>query len=105
MEILKTATEWAKAEVFSGQIFIFFGVLFFLGALGFWQLGKTELAKAYIFPTLVAGALLLAAGLGFYFSNKSKLANFESDYKANPVTFIESVAFNSGKGDGFPNRR
>lgn len=47
MDILKTATEWAKDEVFSAQFFIFFGILFLLGSVGFWQMGKTELAKAY----------------------------------------------------------
>jgi len=30
MEILKTATDWAKAEVFSTQFFILFGLVFFI---------------------------------------------------------------------------
>ena len=38
--------------------------MFVLATIGFWQLGKTEVAKAFIFRTLVAGALLLAVGLG-----------------------------------------
>ena len=45
MEILKLAIEWAKAEVFSSRFFIAFGVLFISASIGFWQLGKTELAK------------------------------------------------------------
>jgi len=90
MDIVKTAIEWAKAEIVSAQIFIFFGVLFLLGSVVFWQLGETEFTQAFIYPMLVTGALLLAAGLGFYFGNKTRLANFESDYNANPATFIES---------------
>ena len=48
MEILKLATEWAKAEVFSARFFIFFAILFLTASIGFWQLGRTEMAKAYI---------------------------------------------------------
>ena len=41
MEILKTATDWAKTEVFSSAFFIIFGVVFVLASIGFWQMGKT----------------------------------------------------------------
>ena len=67
MELLKLATEWAKAEVFSTRFFIFFAILFLIASIGFWQLGKTDLAKAYIYPTLVAGLLLMTIGLGLFF--------------------------------------
>ncbi|MEQ8714253.1 MAG: hypothetical protein RIC80_14625, partial [Cyclobacteriaceae bacterium] len=71
MEILKTAIEWAKAEVFSTRFFIYFAILFLAASVGFWQLGKTEIARAYIIPMLIAGALLLTIGLGLFFTNKS----------------------------------
>lgn len=90
MDILKTAIEWAKAEVFSSFVFVAFGVIFIASSIGFWQLGKTEVAKAFIYPTLVAGALLLAAGISFVRSNKNRVANFETEYKANPTLFITS---------------
>lgn len=90
MDILKTATEWAKAEVFSAQFFIFFGILFALGSLGFWQLGKTDMAKAFIYPTLVAGALLMIIGFGLIYSNKSRLASFPTDYQNNPTEFVQT---------------
>lgn len=90
MEIVKAANDWAKAEIFSAQIFFSFGVLFVLVSAGFWQLGNSELSQTLIYPILVAGALLMAAGIGFYFSNNKRLANFEADYKANPVTFLDS---------------
>ncbi len=89
-EILKAALAWAKAEVFSSQFFIFFGILFLSASIGFWQLGKSEIAKAYIFPTLVAGVLLLALGLGMFFSNKARVANFEADYKSDPSAFVKA---------------
>jgi hypothetical protein len=66
MDILKTATDWAKAEVFSIAFFILFGIGFVAAGIGFWQLGKTDLARAYIIPTLVAGALLLIIGFGLF---------------------------------------
>ena len=90
MEILKTAITWAKDEVFSSSFFILFGVMFLVATIGFWQLGKTETAKAFVIPTLVVSILLLAIGLGLFFTNKSRLANFETEYKTNPEAFIKS---------------
>lgn len=90
MDILKTATDWAKAEVFSTQFFILFGVLFVLTSICFWQLGKTDMAKAYIIPTLVAGVLLLIIGFGLFFTNKSRITQFETAYNNDPSAFVES---------------
>ncbi len=90
MNILKAATDWAKAELFSTPFFILFGVLFVLASIGFWQLGKTEMAKAYIIPTLVAGALLIIIGCGLFFTNKSRLDNFPTDYERDESAFVES---------------
>lgn len=90
MEILKTATDWAKAEVFSTTFFIIAGVLFVAASIGFWQLGKTDLAKAYIIPTLVAGALILTIGFGLFFTNKSRISSFAADYNQNASAFVKS---------------
>jgi hypothetical protein len=90
MDILKTATDWAKAEVFSTQFFILFGFLFVLASIGFWQLGKTDMAKAYIIPTLVAGSLLLIIGLGLFFTNKARITQFEMAYNSDKLAFVES---------------
>ena len=90
MDILKTAVEWARDEVFSSVFFILFGVLFLAGTIGFWQLGKTEIAKAYIVPTLVAGVFLLAVGLGLFFLNKSRPESFTSAYNSDAPTFVQS---------------
>lgn len=90
MEILKIATEWAKAEVFSTRFFIFFAILFLIASIGFWQLGKTDLAKAYIIPTLVAGLLLMTIGLGLFYTNKSRITKFEKAFNADPPAFYQS---------------
>lgn len=90
MDILKAGTDWAKAELFSTPFFILFGVLFILASIGFWQLGKTDMARAYIIPTLVAGALLMTIGLGLFFTNKSRIPQFEKAYNENPSTFVTS---------------
>lgn len=90
MDILKESVGWAKAELFSTPFFILFGVVFIVASFGFWQLGKTEMAKAYIFPTLVAGSLLLIIGLGLFFTNKSRVTQFEKDYKTDPTSFVAS---------------
>ena len=90
MDILKTATDWAKDELFSTPFFILFGVLFLLTSIGFWQLGKTEIARAYIIPTLVAGTLLTIIGLGLFFTNKSRITQFEAAYNSDPKAFVAS---------------
>ncbi|MEN8927805.1 MAG: hypothetical protein ABF258_01760 [Flavobacteriales bacterium] len=90
MEILKLATEWAKSEVFSTRFFIFFAILFLTASIGFWQIGKTEMAKAYIIPTLVAGILLMTIGIGLFYTNKSRVTAFESAFKDNVAAFVES---------------
>ena len=90
MDILKAATDWAKAEVFSTSFFIVFGILFVLASIGFWQLGKTDMARAYIIPTLVAGALLLTIGFGLFFTNKSRITQFEKAYNQDASAFVKS---------------
>jgi len=90
MEILKSATDWAKAELFSTPFFILFGVLFVLASIGFWQLGKTEMARAYIIPTLVAGSILMVIGLGLFFTNKLRVTQFEKAYNTDASAFVES---------------
>ncbi|QDO95449.1 hypothetical protein FNB79_16215 [Formosa sediminum] len=88
MDILKTATDWAEDELFSTPFFILFGIVFAVASLGFWQFGKTDIAKAYIIPTLVAGVLLVTIGLGLFFTNKSRVKEFETAYHANKAEFI-----------------
>ena len=77
MEILKIAVDWVKSEVFSSRFFILFAIGLLIASIGFWQLGKTEIARTYVIPTLVAGVLLLAVGIGIFYANKSRITSFE----------------------------
>ncbi len=100
MDILKAATGWAKAEVFSSQFFIFFGVLFLVGSIGFWKMGKTEVAKAFFIPMLVAGILLMTVGIGIFVANKSRITSFTEAYNANASNFVESEIIRTEKSMG-----
>ncbi len=97
MELLKLATEWARAEVFSTRFFIFFAILFLIASIGFWQLGKTDIAKAYIIPTLVSGLLLLTIGIGLFSTNRSRIASFEIAYHKDSSVFVESERIRAEK--------
>jgi len=90
MELLKLATEWAKSEVFSTRFFILFAIGFLIASVGFWQLGKTDLAKAYIIPTLVAGILLLIIGSGLIYTNSQRVIQFEKDFNTDAPAFYQS---------------
>ena len=90
MELLKLATEWAKAEIFSTRFFIFFAIGFLIASAGFWQLGKTDLAKAYIIPTLVAGVLLLIIGSGLNYTNIQRVKQFKKDFNTDASAFYQS---------------
>lgn len=90
MDILKIATDWAKAELVSTSFFIVVGIAFVMASFGFWQFGKTELARAYVIPILVAGAFLIATGFGLFFTNKVRIKQFETAYNADASAFVIS---------------
>lgn len=90
MDILKEATDWAKAELVSTSFFILIGIAFAIASFGFWQFGKTELARAYIIPILVAGAFLMIVGVGLFFTNKGRITQFETAYNADASAFVAS---------------
>lgn len=88
MDLLKTSTDWAKAELVSTPFFMLFGLLFLAVSLGFWQWGKTDMARAYILPTVICGSLLFVIGLGLFYTNKTRITQFEIAYNKNPLAFI-----------------
>lgn len=90
MDILKASTDWAKAELVSTPFFVLAGLVFLAISLGFWQVGKTDLARIYIIPTLVAGTLLVIIGLGLFFTNKARITQFETAYQEDVVAFVDS---------------
>jgi ABC-2 type transport system permease protein len=90
MDILKVSMDWARAEVFSAKVCLLLSLLLFLATLGFWQLGKTAMAKAFVWPMLVAAVLVAAVSAGLYFANKPRIAQFETAYKTDAKTFIQA---------------
>jgi ABC-2 type transport system permease protein len=88
-DIVKLSTDWAKAEVFSGKMVWFFSVLFLLAAIGFWYLGKTTMARAFVWPLLIAGIFLIAVGAGLFFTNSARVTGFEIAYHQNPKAFVQ----------------
>lgn len=89
MDILKLSTDWAKAEVFSSKIVWLFSAIEIIAAIGFWQLGRTVMAKAFVWPLLLTGLFLIAVGAGLYFANKPRIERFEKEYHQDPDTFIK----------------
>ncbi len=47
MDILKTSTDWAKAELLSNGLFVLFGVMFVGASLLFWARDETDMARAF----------------------------------------------------------
>ena len=88
IDILKTALEWAKAEMFSSAFFALFGLIALAASYGFWQMGKTDMARAYIIPLLVVGILLLILGIGLIIPNQLRLSSFEQAYNSDISAFI-----------------
>jgi hypothetical protein len=97
MEIIKLSTDWAKAEVFSAKMAGLLSLVVLLAALGFWQWGKTPMAKSFVWPLLVAGLLLIAVGAGLYFANKPRIAQFEAAYKRDADSFIQNELVRTAK--------
>lgn len=93
MDIIKTSLDWAKDEMFSSLFFIIFGIGFIAASVGFSQLGKTELARSFITPTIIAGALLLIIGGGLFYSNKTRHNKFPAKFEENKTEFVtEEIA-------------
>ena len=57
-------------------------------ALGFWQLGKIGFAKAFVRPALVAGILLLAIGLGLFYTNRARVKRFAVEHERDAPAFL-----------------
>ena len=89
MDVLKLSTDWAKAEVFSAKIVLLLSLLFFLAAIGFWQLGKTAMAKAFVWPMLAAGVIFVAVSAGLYFANKPRITQFQTAYNTDAKAFVQ----------------
>src|SRR5580765_5011789 len=99
MDILKLSTDWAKAEVFSAKISLLLSLVFFLAALGFWQLGKTAMAKGFVWPLLVAGVVFVTVSAGLYFANKPRITQFQTAYHTDPKAFVQMETMRTAKSE------
>src|SRR5258705_10727517 len=97
MDIVKLSSDWAKAEVFSAKVVLFLSLLFFLSSLGFGQLGKTPMARAFVWPMLVAGILLVAVSAGLYFANNPRITQFEMASGTDAKTFSQKETERTAK--------
>jgi ABC-2 type transport system permease protein len=89
MDVLKLSTDWARAEVFSAKIVWIFSAITIIAAIGFWSWGRTAMARAFIWPLLVAGIFMAAVGAGLYFANKPRITRFEVEFRRNPEAFLK----------------
>lgn len=89
MDILKLSTDWAKAEIFSAKMVWMFSLIIIVTALGFWYLGKTAMAKAFVWPMLVSGILLVVIGGGLFYANRPRIGQFEQSYQTNAKAFVQ----------------
>lgn len=90
IQILKTAMDWAKAEMFSSMFFALFGIVFLFASASFWHLGKTETAKAFVIPLLVTGILLVILGVGLVIANQWRLSTFPTAFAADAKAFLDA---------------
>jgi hypothetical protein len=97
MDILKLSTDWAKGEVFSAKMVLLLSLLFFLAAISFSQLGKTAMAKGFVWPLLLAGVIFLAVSAGLYFANKPRITQFQTAYNTDPKTFVQMETMRTAK--------
>jgi ABC-2 type transport system permease protein len=88
MDIIKTSTDWARAELYSAKIVWLFSLITILTAVAFSYWGKTQTAKAFVIPLVVAGIFLISVGIGLYMANKPRIEQFEKEFNSNPKEFV-----------------
>jgi drug/metabolite transporter (DMT)-like permease len=88
MDILKISIDWARAELLSNGLFALFGAMFFVAGLLFWSRGETDIAKAFVFPMMVAGVLMLILGGGLLYGTWKSLTGFSTAFADDNARFI-----------------
>lgn len=100
MEIIKMSTDWARAEIFSAKVVWIFSIITIVSAVGFYYLGKTAMAKAFVIPLAIIGFLIAIIGTGLYAANKPRVTQFEESYKTDSVAFIQKEIERTSKSNG-----
>jgi ABC-2 type transport system permease protein len=99
MDLLKLSTDWAKAEIFSAKIVWLFSLILIATAVGFWYLGKTSMAKAFVWPILISAILLIVIAGGLFYANKPRVTEFEQAYQNNPGSFLQQELIRTAKSN------
>lgn len=99
MDLLKISTDWAKAEIFSAKMVWLFSLILVATALGFWYLGKTTMAKAFVWPILISSLLLILIAGGLFYANKPRVTQFEQAYQSNPASFLQQELIRTAKSN------
>jgi ABC-2 type transport system permease protein len=97
MDVLKLSTEWAKAEVFSAKVVLLISILFSIAAISFWLLGKTVMAKTFVWPMVAAGVILIVVSAGLYFANKPRVTQFQTAYSLDAKAFVQAETVRTAK--------
>jgi hypothetical protein len=97
VDVLKLSTDWAKAEIFSAKMVGLYSLLVLLLASGFWQLGKTAMARAFIIPLIVMAILMIAVAAGLYLANKPRISQFQKEVNNDPEVFLQKEVQRTAK--------
>ena len=100
MDILKLSTDWAKSEVFSSKVVFLFSIIELSAAVGFWWLGRTPMAKAFVWPLSIAGMFITLIGAGLFLANNPRIDRFEKEYRLDPEAFVQSESQRTEKSQG-----
>ena len=90
MDILKTAHEWAKVELVTTKIFMLSGIVFIAIGTGFWLLGKSDVARSFIWPQIVVGVLLLTVGVGLHIAYLNRMNGYLDAFNKDVLSFVQS---------------
>ena len=88
MDILKTSIDWAWEELLSNGLFALFGAMFLVASLLFWSRGETDMAKAFGFPMMIAGVLMLILSGGLFYGTWKSLTGFSTAFADDNARFI-----------------
>jgi len=90
MDFINHTISWCEGEIFEGKMFSLFGFVVLIIALLYWKFGHTNFAKAMFVPLLIVGLLCSSGGLGLIYSNTQRIPQYQKEFSANQVGFIQS---------------
>jgi len=89
-DFIQHTPHWTRGEIFEGSMIALFGVLLLVCSLLCRTVGNTPHARALIVPLAIVGVLLAAAGTYMYFSNQTRLTEYQEAFEKNEQAFVQS---------------